>query len=160
MFTVNPLQCQVICMQSPQFYLINTNRLPRGYIHIGGVNFNNPVLVQAYILEVRRALLGGVSPLQMLNQQYVAAQLNLLVSSGPFGASSSGNVQNTSLRCYGLNIAPVQLSNGFTISRNTTFGELLSQSRSAITGNRTEDMAKLAMVLALLNGDDPSNRCQ
>ncbi|HKE05655.1 MAG TPA: IPT/TIG domain-containing protein, partial [Blastocatellia bacterium] len=159
-FTVNPLQCQVICMQSPQFHLTGTTKLPRGFIHIGGVNFNNPVLVQNYILEVRRALQGGASPLQMLNQQYVAAQLNLLVSSGPFGASGSGNVQNSSLRCYGLNFAPTQLSNGFTISRNSTFGELLSQSRSAITDNRTEDMSKLAMVLALLNGDDPSNRCQ
>ncbi|MCI0387960.1 MAG: IPT/TIG domain-containing protein [Acidobacteria bacterium] len=159
-FTVNALQCQVICMQSPQFYLIGTTKLPRGFIHIGDVNFNNPVLVQTYVLEVRRALQGGPSPLQMLNQQYVAAQLNLLVSSGPFGASGSGAVQNTSLRCYGLNVAPMQLSNGVPISRNTTFGELLSQSRSAITTNRTEDMAKLAMVLALLNGDDPTNRCQ
>jgi hypothetical protein len=159
-FTVNPLQCQVICLQSAQFYLINSTKLPRGYIHIGGVNFNNPVLVQTYVLEVRRALQGGTSPLQMLNQQYVATQLSLLVSGGPFGASGSGNLQSSSLRCYGLNFAPMQLSNGFTVSRNTTLGELLSQSRSAITDNRTDDMSKLAMVLALLNGDDPTNRCQ
>jgi hypothetical protein len=159
-FTVTALQCQIICLQSPQFFLLNNTKLPRGYIHIGGVNFNNPVLVQSYVLEIRRALQGGASPLQTLNQQYVAAQLSLLVSGGPFGASGSGAVQNTSLRCYGLNFAPMQLSNGFTVSRNTTFGELLSQSRSAITTNRTDDMTKLAMVLALLNGDDPSNRCQ
>ncbi len=159
-FTIEPLQCQVICLQSPQFFLINSSKLPRGYIHIGGVNFNNPVLVQSYVLDVRRALQGGTSALQMLNQQYVTAQLSLLVSAGPFGASGSGAVQNSSLRCYGLNFTPVQLSNGFTISRSTTFGELLSQSRSAITTNRTDDMTKLAMILALLNGDDPSNRCQ
>ncbi|HKQ73511.1 MAG TPA: IPT/TIG domain-containing protein [Blastocatellia bacterium] len=159
-FTVNALQCQLICIQSPQFFSLNTSKLPRGYIHIGGVNFNNPVLVQSFILDVRRALQGGTSPLQMLNQQYVAAQLSLLVSAGPFGASGSAGVQNTSLRCYGLNFAPIQLSNGFTISRNTTFGEMLSQSRSAIIANRTDDMTKLAMVLALLNGNDPTNRCQ
>ncbi|MGE0130853.1 MAG: pre-peptidase C-terminal domain-containing protein [Blastocatellales bacterium] len=158
-FTINQLNCQVICLQSSQYYLNNISKLPRGYVFIGGVNFNNPLPVQNNVAEVRRALQGGGSPLQMLNQQYVAAQLSLLVANGPFG-SSSASVLNSSLRCFGVNFTPTQLDNGFTLSRSTTFGELMSQSRSAITSNRTSDMAKLAAVLALLNGNDPTDRCQ
>ncbi|MGH9938010.1 MAG: IPT/TIG domain-containing protein, partial [Blastocatellia bacterium] len=157
-FTVNQLQCQVVCLQSSQFYLVNPSRIPRGSIHIGGVNFNNPVIVQNNLAEVRRALQGGTSPLQMLNQQYVAAQLSLIVVSGPFGPSAT--VLNSSLRCYSLVFAPMQLGNGFTVSRNTTIGELLAQSRLAITGARPDDMSKLAMVLALLNGNNPTDRCR
>ncbi len=159
-FPVSLLQCQVICMQSSQYYLLNPSKLPRGSVFIGGVNFNNPVLVQNNLGDVRRALQGGTSALQMLNQQYVATQLSILVVDGPFGPSGSPGMQNSSLRCYGLDFAPVQLSNGFTISRNTTIGDLLGQSRSAILNNRTGDMSKLAMVLALLNGDDPTDRCR
>ncbi len=157
-FSVNQLQCQVVCLQSPRYYLVSSSRLPRGYVFIGGVNFNSPILVQNNVIEVNRALQGGTSPLQILNQQLLAAQLSLLA--GPFGGSVPSSVQNSSLRCYSLNFAPVQLSNGITLSRNTTFGDLLSQSRSAITSGRTDDMTKLAMVLALLNGNDPLNRCR
>src|SRR5262249_17964918 len=63
-FTINAPNCQVICLQSPQFYdLQNSNRLPRGTIYIGGVNFNNLVTVQNNIDDVRRALDGGPSSL-------------------------------------------------------------------------------------------------
>lgn len=153
-FTVNQLQCQVVCMQSAQYYLLNLSRLPRGYVFIGGVNFNNPVQT-TNVQDIRRALQGGTSPLQMLNQQYVATQLSVLAVNG----SVSNAIQNSALRCYGLNFAPTQLGNGFTLSRSTTLGELLTQCRSAISENRTNDMTTLAMVLALLNGNDPTNRC-
>ncbi|MGH9769945.1 MAG: IPT/TIG domain-containing protein [Blastocatellia bacterium] len=159
-FRVNLLQCQNICLQSSQFYLNNISRLPRGSVFIGGVNFNNLVLVQNNVLEVRRALQGGASPLQFLNQQYVALQLSILVFDGPFGSAGAPGVRNSSLRCYGLNFTPVQLGTGFTISRNTTIGELLGQARSTILNNRTDDMSKLAMVLGLLNGADPTDRCR
>lgn len=155
-FTVNQLNCKVICMQSPQYHLLNSSKFPQGYIFIGGVNFNNPLLIQNNVSEVRRALQGGASPLRNLNQQYVAAQLNILVANGPFGSTGL----NSALRCFGVNFTPVQLSNGFTISRGTTLGEMLTQSRNAITSNRTDDMASIAAILALLNGSDPTNRCQ
>jgi hypothetical protein len=101
-------------------------------------------------------LQGGASPLQTLNQQYVATKLNILVASGPFGSVGL----TSALRCFGLNFTPVQLSNGFTISRNTTLGEVLTQTRNAIISNRTGDMTSIATILALLNGSDPTNRCQ
>jgi hypothetical protein len=155
-FTINASNCQAICMQSPQYHLLNSSKFPQGYIFIGGVNFNNPLLIQNNVSAVRRALEGGASPLQTLNQQYVATQLNILVASGPFGSSGL----NSALRCFGVNFTPVQLSNGFTISRSTTLGEMMAQSRSAITSNRTGDMVSIAAILALLNGSDPTNRCQ
>jgi hypothetical protein len=157
--TVNQLQCQVICLQSPQYYSLNLSKIARGYLFIGGVNFNNPVST-TNTQDIRRALQGGSSALQTLNQQYVAFQLSVLAVDSLFGSSGSPALQNSSLRCYGLNFAPTQLSNGFTISRNTTIGELLGQTRSAITSNRTDDMSALATVLALLNGNDPTDRCR
>jgi hypothetical protein len=158
-FTVNQLQCQVICLESPQFYSLNLSKAPRGSIFIGGVNFNGPVSTTD-VQDIRRALMGGSSALQMLNQQYVATQLSLLAVAGPIGSSGSQGALASSLRCYGLNFAPVQLSNGVTISRNTTIGDVLTQARSAITNNNTDDMSAVAMVLALLNGNDPTDRCR
>jgi hypothetical protein len=158
-FEVNQLNCQVICLESPQFYLLNLSKLPRGYVFIGGVNFNNPVSTTS-VQDVRRALQGGSSALQTLNQQYVATQLSVLAAGGPIGSAGSQGILSSSLRCFGLNFAPVQLSNGASISRNTTIGDLLAQARSAITSNNTNDMSAVAMVLALLNGNDPADRCR
>ncbi len=158
-FTINSLNCQFICFQSPAFYLVSNNRLPpRGYVLIGGVNFNVPVSIQNGLLEIRRALQGGPSPLQQINQQFVAMQLSILVFDGPFGASPA--TLSSSLRCYGLSFAPVQLSNGVTISRDTTINDLFAQARAAILENRTNDMPGIAMVIALLNGNDPNDRCR
>lgn len=157
-FTINALNCQTICVQSPQFYALqNASRLPRGSIYIGGVNFNNLVSIQSNIDDVRRALAGGSSAQQMLNQQYVALQLSILAVSGPFPTPS---ITNSSLRCYGLNFAPLTLDNGVTLSRNTTLAEILAQSRSAILENRTDDMTRIVTVLTVLNGNSPTNRCQ
>jgi hypothetical protein len=119
------------------------------------VNNNAPISIQFNLPEVRRALEGGSTPLQTLNRQYVATQLSNIA------ANDLGLVPATSpLRCFGVNFTPVTLSNGVMLWRNTTFGELLSQTRTAILRNRTDDMLKLAMVLALLNGDDPNDRCR
>ena len=88
-FTINAVDCQVICLQSPQFYsLQNANRLPRGFIFIGGVNFNNPVSVQNNVDDVRRALQGGTSSLQQLNQGYVALQLSITAAGGAFPSAA------------------------------------------------------------------------
>jgi hypothetical protein len=156
-FTINALNCQVICLQSAQFYsLQSTTRLPRGSIFIGNVNFNNPINVQNNVDDVRRALQGGPSSLQQLNQQYVALQLSVLATGGQFPSPS---ILASSVRCYGLNFAPMALGNGFTLSRNSTLSEVLAQTRQAILDNRLDDMPKLIMVMSLLNGNNPSNRC-
>ncbi|MGH9838638.1 MAG: beta strand repeat-containing protein [Blastocatellia bacterium] len=156
-FTVNALNCQTICLQSPQYYQrINSTRFPRGTIFIGGVNFNNSLLVQNNPDDVRRALQGGTSSLQQLNQQYVALQLSILAASGPFPTPA---ILASSARCFGLNFAPIPLSNGYTLTRNSTLNDILNQTRQAILDNRLDDMPKLVIVMAMLNGADPTNRC-
>jgi hypothetical protein len=156
-FVTNALNCRTVCFRSPAYYLFNINRLPRGSVLIGGVNFNVPVSIQSSLQDVRRALEGGMSPLQMLNQQHVATQLSIIIADGPV---TTTGLLNSSLRCFNLSFAPMELSNGFTLSRNTTIGDLLAQVRSSITDNRTNDMTRIAMVLALLNGEDMSNSCR
>jgi hypothetical protein len=158
-FAITALQCQTICLQSSQYYLGNVGSLPSGQVLIGGVNFNTPISVQDNVQEVLRALEGGATPLQLLNQQFVAMQLNAIPNAS-FGGTLPPAVLASTLRCYRVNFTPAQLSNGFMLSRDMTFGQLLAQSQSAILENRTDDMSKLAAVLALLNGNDPNNRCQ
>ncbi len=158
-FTVNPLilSCTTICLRSAAFYSLNPGRLPDGSIVIGGVNFNRPLLVQTNEFVVLQALAGGSSPLQQLNQQYVATQLNVLSSNVQI---SSIGLRSSRLRCYNVDFAPVQLSNGFTLTIDTLFGDFMDQTYSAIVENRSDDMLKLAMIHGLLNGNDPSGFCR
>jgi hypothetical protein len=158
-FTINPLilSCNTVCMRSATYYSLNVSRLPRGSVLIGGVNFNKPVLVQSNAFAVALALAGGASPLQQLNQQFVATQLSVLASGA---LPSSESLLNSRLQCYGITFDPAQLSNGITLSKNTLFGDLLEQARLAIIENRADDMVKLAAVFGLLNGDDPSGICR
>jgi hypothetical protein len=152
----NAPQCQAICFQSPVYYVLNMSRLPNGSVLIAGVNFNQPVSIQENLADVKRALQGGRSTLAQLNAEYVAAQISLLAVSGPF---PTAGVLNGVLRCYGVNFAAVTLTNGFTVTVNTTIGDLLNQARLALTESRTEDMGQLAIILDLINGNDPNNRC-
>lgn len=154
-FTITALNCQTTCMQSSSYYVININRLPVGDVIIGGVNFNNPVSIQNNLIDVRRALRGGTGPMQLLNQQYVATQISLAAVNG----SSISGVFNSPLACYGLTFEPVQLSSGVVLTRTTMLRDILNQARLSIGENRTDDMLKIATILALLNGNDPNNRC-
>ncbi len=156
-FTITALQCQTICMQSARYYF-DTNLFPAGFVLIGGVNNNIPITTQDNITDVLRALEGGVTPLQTLNQQFVAMQLNA-IPHGSYGGPPPPAILNSTLRCYGVNFTPMQLSNGFTLSRDMTFGQLLAQAQSAIFEDKIADMPKLATVMALLNGNDPNSRC-
>jgi len=149
------LSCQTTCFQSATYYTININRLPSGSIIIGGVNFGNPVSIQSSLLDVRRVLRGGVDPMAILNQQYVAAQISLAA----VNASSLPGVMNSPVRCYNLMFDMVQLDNGATLTRMTLLRDLLAQARLAIIENRADDMLRIASILTLLNGNNPSNRC-
>ncbi len=150
------LSCQTTCFQSATYYTININRLPNGSIIIGGVNFGNPVSIQSNLLDVRRALRGGVDPMAILNQQYVAAQLSLAA----VNTSTLPGVLSSPIRCYNLMFDMVQLDNGVTLSRATLLRDLLAQARLSILENRTDDMLRIANIMAMLNGNSPSNRCQ
>ena len=146
----------MICFQSPLYYVININRLPQGYVIIGGMNFNNPVQIQTNLTDVRRTLRGGSDPMAQLNQQYVAAQVSLAA----VGSGILSGALNSPLVCYSINFDTATLNNGFVLSKVTMLRDLLAQARLAIIENRTDDMVKLAEVLHLLNGDSPSSHCQ
>lgn len=155
-FQVAALSCQTACMQSASYYVININRLPNGDVIIGGVNFNNPVSIQNNLLDIRRALRGGSSPLAMLNQQYVATQISLAA----VNASSNPGVMGSPLACYGITFEPVQLDNGVVLTRTTSLKDILNQARLSFVDNRQDDMARIAAILLLLNGNNPNYRCQ
>lgn len=155
-FPITALNCQVICFQSSLYYVININRLPQGYVIIGGTNYNNPVPIQTNLTDVRRALRGGVDPMAQLNQQYVAAQVSLAA----VGSGILSGAMSSPLICYGINFDTATLGNGFVLSKITLLRDLLAQARLAIIENRTDDMGKLSDVLHLLNGDSPSSKCQ
>lgn len=149
-----PVKCNTICFRTPQDWLLSFNPLPRSPVLIGGINFNTPT---RDIQAIRSALQGNVfgfgnlTPLQQLNQQFVAAQLSLnFAGGGPVTA----NVLWANLSCYGGRLAlfaPATLSNGFTFTPNSMLKDLFMQAEFAIRENRTTDMLALARFFALLN---------
>ena len=151
-------KCDTICFRPPILCQIFLNRLPAGTILIGGVNNNNPINIQTNGTLIRNALIPcpisicTLTPLQYLNQQFVAAQLSLAAVGGP--SSPVGiNALWSNLNCYSTltNFRPVQLSNGVTLTPNSMLKDLFEQARKAITENRTADMAAIADLLKLLN---------
>ncbi len=155
-------KCDTICFRSPQYYLLNLNSLPGGTVLIGGSNNNQPVSTRNRT-EIGLALQGnamgfGLTPLQRLNQEFVAAQLSIN-SAGGAGSPVAYNVFWSMLSCYNITFAPVTLSNGFVLSPASMLNDLFEQAQLAIRQNRTADMDKLALVFDLLNGNDPLGRC-
>ncbi len=150
-------ECNAICFRSPQYFRLNLNRLPHGTVLIGGVNLNRPVSTtdkRAMALALR----GGFTPLQQLNQEFVAAQLNLLNAGGD-GSPKVFYALEGKLQCYDLKFDEVKLSNGFSISPETKLKDLFQQTRFCIHENRAQDMAALTRVFDLLNGNNPLASC-
>jgi hypothetical protein len=150
-------ECNAICFRSPQYFLLNLDRLPLGAVLVGGVNFNRPVsTTNVRVMEI--ALRGGFTPLQQLNQEFVAAQLNVLNAGGD-GSPKVFHAMEGKLRCYDLTFDPVTLSNGFTVTADTKLKDLFQQARFCIWDNRTQDMAALAKIFDSLNGNSPLPFC-
>jgi hypothetical protein len=161
--TVETVKCHTICFRSPQFYLLNLGNLPGGEVLIGGVNFNVEVSTNN-IDAIRLALQGNalgfgtLTPLQQLNQEFVAAQLSLEFAGGD-GNAEAVDALWSPLHAYGLNLGPIPLSNGFTFTRDSMLKDVFMQARSAIFDNRTADMILIANLLDLLNGNNPLGVC-
>src|SRR5207248_7427242 len=110
-------KCEKICFRPPILCQIFLNRLPARTILIGGVNNNSPINIQTNGTLIRNALIPcpisncTLTPLQQLNQQFVAAQLSLAAVGGP---SSPVGIDAlwSNLSCYSTltNFQPVQLS--------------------------------------------------
>jgi hypothetical protein len=159
------VECHSTCFRSSEYFLLNLNRLPRGSVLVGGVNFNAPISIRNNVRAIQFALQGGnglgvgtLTALQRLNQEFVAAQLSLALAGGS-GSPEAFNTLRGQLSCYDLSFAPVTLSNGATLAPDSRLMNLFQQAELAIRQNRTADMTALANLLVLLNGNDPRNRC-
>jgi len=117
---------------------------------IGGINANNPVNIQQNKDRIRQALLGGNTPLDRMNQQFVATQLSFAIYGGTISPAGFATFWSP-LHCSGLNFQPVTLSNGTIIGPDTLVTTLFEEATSAIKQSRTEDMILLTPILALLN---------
>jgi hypothetical protein len=149
--------CRAICHRSPMYFRLNLHQLPHGSVVIGGMNFNRPIsTTDKRAMQI--ALRGGHSPLQQLNQEFVAAQLNLL-NAGGYGSARTIYAMEGRLKCYGMDFAPIALSDGATLSPDTKLRELYEHSRKCIETNNVQDMAGLVRVLDLLNGNNPLGVC-
>jgi hypothetical protein len=161
--TVEQVKCHTICFRSPQYYLLNLNSLPGGEVLIGGVNSNVEVSTSNTDV-IRLALLGTatgfgtLTPLQQLNQEFVAAQLSLEAVGGDDSPPAIDALWSP-LHAYGLNLGPIALSNSFTFTRDSMLKDVFMQARSAIFQDRKSDMVLIAGLLDLLNGNNPLNAC-
>ncbi|MGH9839024.1 MAG: hypothetical protein ACREEM_09585 [Blastocatellia bacterium] len=63
------------------------------------------------------------------------------------------------LSCYALSFAPVRLSNGVSLSPNSTLDNLFDQAGIAATRGTAADLMALTPILDLLNSNDPTGRC-
>ncbi|MBI1761347.1 MAG: HYR domain-containing protein [Acidobacteria bacterium] len=161
--TVNqPVKCDTLCYRAPQWWLLNLDRMPGGNVLIAGVNGNQSVNTsQRRTIEL--ALRGNpfgfaLTPRQALNQEYVAAQLNVM-SAGGNGSAVVANSMWTNLSCYGIDIPTTTLSNGAVITSGSMVKELYMQITLAIQERREVDFLPLARLLDLLNGNDPRGFC-
>ena len=149
--------CNAICFRSPQYFLFNVNSLPYGVVLIGGANHNAPISTSNKRL-LTLALRGGITPLQKLNQEFVAAQLNALLAGGE-GSVKYHYAMEGKLKCYGMEFAPITLSNGFVLSPETRLKKLFREAKLSIFEARSADQLALAGIFDQLNGNDPTRKC-
>ena len=138
-------QCNTICLASPEYYLRNLDRLPRGTVFIAG---GGSSISTSNMTAIRLALDGGASAQNQFNRQFVAAQLSLLVATGPDVAALKSK-----LGCYGIHFAPLTLSEGTTITPNSSLGMLMEKARQTARSGSVEDLTLLANLFAQLNGN-------
>ncbi len=150
-------QCNAICYRSPQYFRLNINSLPQGTVLVAGMNNNRPMSTtdrRGMLIALR----GGYTVQQQLNQEFVAAQLNLLNAGGD-GSPSVFYALTSKLKCYGLDFEPVTLSNGMILTPDTQLKELYQVARQCIALNASEDMPALTRIFDMLNGNNPLNSC-
>jgi hypothetical protein len=153
-------KCDTLCYRSPDWWLLNLDRLPGGTVFIYGQNGGGGVSTNNW-RAIQQALQGnpfgfGLSLMQRFNQEYVAAQLNILSYGGP-GAPTVANTMWANLSCYQIRFDPITLSNGAVLTRDSMVKELYMHITQAVQARREADLVKLTVVLDLLNGNDLLN---
>jgi hypothetical protein len=145
------MSCRSICFHPPEHFLQHPDQLPVGTVLIGGVNFNLPIDIRSRMRDVLFALRGGgsisLTPLQYLNREFVAAQLSWQQQ----GRLAGAGVLGLQLSCLNPTSLPLTLSNGVTLTREATLGDLFEQAKSSIINQRPADMLSLAGLFAEIN---------
>lgn len=155
-------KCNTFAFHPPQYYLNNLGQMPGGTVLIGGVNSNVPLSTRN-VTPIQLALQAGGSftvastanSQQLLNREFVAAQLSLNLAGGA-GSPVTSNVLWANLGCPGLlgDFQPIPLSNGFVLSPDSMLKDLFIQTQLALQQNRTADFPALTNLFAQLNCDD------
>jgi hypothetical protein len=130
---------------------------------IGRVNFNLPTNnIQAIKLALRGNSRASdtLTPLQILNQQFTAAQLSIEKAGGS-GSPAVSNALWTNLGCPSLfgDFPPVTLSNGFIITPSRMLKDVFIQAGLAVQGNQARDMIVIAAFLRMLHRNRPFGSC-
>ncbi len=160
--TVEATKCDTLCYRSAKYWLLNDRDIPNGTVVIYGVNNNAPVSTSRRS-SILQALMGNpfggpLTPREVFNREYVAAQLNILNQGGP-GSPVWVNTMWANLSCYGITFDPITLGSGAVLTRDSMVKELYMHITSAVQSRNDADLAKLTTVLKLLNGDSPLNIC-
>ncbi len=160
--TVEPTKCDTLCYRSAAYWLLNPYEIPNGTVVIYGVNNNAPVSTSRWS-SIVQALQGNpmganLTPREVFNREYVAAQLNILNQGGP-GSPVWVNTMWANLSCYGIAFNPITLSSGAVLTQTSMVKELYMHITAAVQSRNNADLAKLTVVLQLLNGNNPLNVC-
>jgi hypothetical protein len=160
--TVEPTKCDTLCYRSAAYWLLNPYEIPNGTVVIYGVNNNAPVSTSR-LSSIIQALQGNpmglnLTPREVFNREYVAAQLNILNQGGP-GSPVWVNTMWANLSCYGIAFDNITLSSGAVLTQTSMVKELYMHITAAVQSRNDADLAKLTVVLKLLNGDSPLNIC-
>ena len=124
-----------------------------GTFHVGGWNMDavySTGSTQTIIMALQGNPMGygTLTPDQMLNQEYVAAQLSML----QFGGADFG-ARKTPLKCYGFTTT-LQLTNGRLLTPESPLGDLFGETYSAFKDRRVGDYLPLWNFYWRLNGGD------
>ncbi len=160
--TVDPVKCDTLCYRSAAYWLLNPYEIPNGTVVIYGVNNNAPVSTSRWS-SIVQALQGNpmganLTPREVFNREYVAAQLNILNQGGP-GSPVWVNTMWANLSCYGITFNPITVGSGAVLTRDSMVKELYMHITAAVQSRNDADLAKLTVVLQLLNGNNPLNVC-
>jgi hypothetical protein len=161
-----PVKCDTICFRSAEYWLLHKLQCPPGGVVYAYGFYGNLGIGTGDQRTLELILRGSpfgfglnrLTPIQRFNQQYVTAQLNLYIAGGS-GSPVMYNVLWANLSCYDITFAPITLSNGFTLTRNSMVKDLFMQAQLAILENRAADAVALTGVFNLLNGNSPFGFC-
>jgi len=152
----NSCDKQRVCFHSSEYWLFRVDNLPRGVVWVGG-SLGMGISTESrdrMWMALRGNQMGGSTPFQKLNQEFLAFQLSIIFNKGGQGSPAYLESLLGPLACYGFTNT-VALSNGASLSPQSTIGDLMDQARLAFHDYRSADFLPLWSFFIRLNTDDP-----